>query len=395
MRKKTHTGDLTGIGVERKPGIPAERAAPAPGGSPESSPLRRNISGTGVTSSTLPELDEPEYGSYFVSAYPPFAHWRQAALAGVKDVLDRPPARGVPWGLYVHIPFCVRRCQYCYYLAHDDRADLKDRYLDALVGELASYSSRLLFSGRLPTFLYFGGGTPSSLSAAQIERLFAGLRAECSWGDVEEVTFECAPQTVTVSKVDVLRGAGVNRVSLGVQQLDDRVLSANGRVHFVADVLRAFETLRAGGFDVVNVDLMVGLLEETELSFMESLERVIELEPESVTIYQLEIPSNTPLYRHLENDATAARPPSWAVKRARLVRGFDLLADAGYTLRSAYTAVRDPERQPFVYQDALYRGADLLGLGVSAFSYLGGTHFQNLARIEPYMERLTHGHLPL
>ena len=340
-------------------------------------------------------LAEPLFGSYFVSAYPPFDCWKEDALGRVHEVLDQPAARDVALGLYVHVPFCVRRCQYCYYLAHDDRAEVVERYIDALAAELAAYERRPALAERRPAFVYFGGGTPSSLSAAQIERMFASLRSGLPWDAVEEVTFECAPRSVTAEKVRALDAAGVNRVSLGVQQLDDRVLSENGRVHLAADALHAFELLRAGDFDVVNVDLMVGMMGETEKSFGESLERVLELTPESVTIYQLEIPYNTPLYRRLRDDPTAEHPASWAIKRSRLARGFARLAEAGYTARSAYTAVRDPRRQRFVYQDELYRGADLLGLGVSSFSYLAGTHFQNLARLEPYLERAGRGQLPL
>jgi oxygen-independent coproporphyrinogen-3 oxidase len=341
------------------------------------------------------ELAEPAFGSYFVSAYPPFSSWSEDQVGCVADVLDDPAPAGAPFGLYVHVPFCVQRCQYCYYLAHDDRPEVKERYLDALLAELRLYARRPAFANRELSFVYFGGGTPSSLTTHQLERLFAGLRREYPWEHVEEVTFECAPKTVTESKVRVLRDAGVNRISLGVQQMDDRVLAANGRVHLVADVERAYEHLSGAGFDVVNLDLMVGLVGETEDTFMGSLERVITMAPESVTIYQLEIPFNTPLYRQLRDDDQAEQPASWSLKRARLARGFARLGAAGYTLRSAYTAVREPERHLFRYQDLQYAGADLLGIGVSAFSYLGGTHFQNITRLEPHLERVEAACLPL
>jgi len=339
-------------------------------------------------------LTEPAFGNYFVSAYPPFSSWSKDQVDRVADVLDEPVPAGAASGLYVHVPFCVQRCEYCYYLAHDDRPEVKERYLDALLAELRLYAHRPAFADRRLSFVYFGGGTPSSLTTRQIERLFDGLRREYPWDRVEEVTFECAPKTVTENKVRVLRDAGVNRISLGVQQMDDGVLAANGRVHLVADVERAYELLSGAGFDVVNIDLMVGLVGETEDTFARSLERVITMAPESVTIYQLEIPFNTPLYRRLRDDVEAEQPASWSLKRDRLARGFARLEEAGYTLRSAYTAVRDPERHLFRYQDEQYKGADLLGLGVSAFSYLGGTHFQNLARLEPYVERVEGGSLP-
>jgi oxygen-independent coproporphyrinogen-3 oxidase len=337
---------------------------------------------------------EPAFGNYFVSAYPPFATWRSDALDRVEEVLSR-PAPAAPFGLYIHVPFCVQRCQYCYYLAHDDRGDTKGDYVEALGRELEAHLERPYFDGRRPSLAYFGGGTPSSLSVPELERLFQRLRGAVGFEALDEVTFECAPQTVTDRKARVLRAAGVTRVSLGVQQLDDLVLQASGRVHLVTDVERAYALLRAADFEFVNLDLMVGMLAETEDSFQASLTRVLAMGPESVTLYQLEIPTNTPLYHRLRDDPDVERPLDWPGKRARLRRGFARLEQAGYVARSAYTYVRDPARHRFEYQDRLYRGADLLGLGASSFSYLGGVHFQNLARLEPYLERSARGDLPI
>jgi oxygen-independent coproporphyrinogen-3 oxidase len=192
----------------------------------------------------------------------------------------------------------------------------------------------------------------------------------------------------------VLKAAGVTRISLGVQQLDDAVLARSGRVHLVADVERAYAVLREVGFPLVNLDLMVGLPGESEHSFQRSLERVIALAPESVTLYQLEIPHNTALFRRLRDEGGDA-PAAWPEKHARTTRGFERLADAGYELRSAYTAFRGAENRAFVYQDEQYAGADLLGLGASAFSYLDGLHFQNRARLQDYLEALACASLPV
>ncbi|NOT28990.1 MAG: coproporphyrinogen III oxidase family protein [Planctomycetes bacterium] len=330
---------------------------------------------------------EPTFGSYFVSAYPPFGCWSAAEVAGLAQLLER-PAAPVPLGLYVHVPFCVQRCQYCYYLAYDGRAGAREPYLTALGDELELYTRQPLLAGRELDFVYFGGGTPSSLSAPQIERLFTLLQRHTSWAAVREITFECAPRSVTEEKARVLKAAGVNRISLGVQQLDDAVLTLSGRVHLVADVERAYKVLRRAGFDLLNLDLMVGLPGESEESFQRSLERVLALAPESVTLYQLEIPHNTPLYRRMHAEPGLDEPASWPAKHARTTRGFERLAAAGYELRSAYAAFRGAQHRAFVYQDEQYAGADLLGIGVSAFSYLAGTHFQNVARLEGYLESL-------
>jgi oxygen-independent coproporphyrinogen-3 oxidase len=177
--------------------------------------------------------------------------------------------------------------------------------------------------------------------------------------------------------------------------LDDDILRSNGRVHSVADTLRAYERIQRVGFDVVNLDLIVGLVGETEESFLNSLDRIVELAPDSITIYQLEIPLNTPLYRSIQENSLESVPADWATKRARLARAFAALEQAGYSVASAYCAVRDPGKCRFLYQDAQYRGADLLGIGVSSFSYLAGFHQQNRTELSAYLDSLSAGQLPL
>jgi oxygen-independent coproporphyrinogen-3 oxidase len=192
----------------------------------------------------------------------------------------------------------------------------------------------------------------------------------------------------------LLRDLGVTRLSLGVQAFDDTVLQASGRIHQAADVDRAYDAIRAAGFPVVNLDLMVGLVGETDATFDAGVERARALAADSVTIYQLETPAYTPLARAMRA-GEVTRPADWHVKRARLARAFEALESGGYTVRSAYAAVRDPEAHRFVYQEDQYRGADLLGLGVSAFSYLSGVHQQNLADLDPYLARVRADRRPL
>jgi len=342
--------------------------------------------------------DEPLEGNYFVSTYPPFSAWTRAALPEVHRLLQAPAAarQDEPLGLYVHVPFCVKRCDYCYYLSYADKsaADI-DAYVDAVLAEAQLYRRTAALAERTPTFVYFGGGTPSLLSAREIERLLRGLQHVFPWARVQEATFECAPQSVTQAKLRRLRELGVTRISLGVQELDDDVLRLNGRVHLVRHVERAWEAIRRVGFDVVNLDLIVGLVGQTEATFSRSLDRVIGMQPECVTIYQLEIPLNTPLYRALHAGALPQAPANWDIKRARLGRGLAALEQAGYTVRSAYAAVRDPRRHRFVYQDEQYRGADLLGIGVASFSYLAGLHFQNVTALDAYLTLVRQGQFPL
>lgn len=344
-----------------------------------------------------PACDEPAAGNYFVSTYPPFSVWSARHVPRVESALAaRPTDADADLGLYVHVPFCAKRCPYCYYLSFEDKsAEQMDAYLDALLREANLYANQPALAGRPLSFVYFGGGTPSLLPAGALRRLLSGLRQALAWTNVREATFECAPRSVTPRKLEALRDAGVTRISLGVQQLDDHVLRASGRVHLVADVQRAWDDIRACGFPIVNIDLMVGMQGETDASFDASLERVIAMGPESVTLYQLEIPPNTPLFRQWRCGEAGDAPADWPTKRVRLKRAFSRLERAGYTIRSAYAAVRDPRRHAFLYQDAQYRGADLIGIGLSSFSYFAGIHYQNATSFQSYIGQVEGGALPV
>lgn len=338
---------------------------------------------------------EPVAGNYFVAAYPPFSAWDVAQVPFLHETLER-PAPGKPLGIYVHLPFCQKKCDYCYYLSYIAQpAAVVDQYLETVVRECALYAERPGVKGRPVSFVYFGGGTPSSLSSTQVRRLVDGLRRRLPWIGLEEVTFECAPRSVRPEFLETLREAGVTRLSMGVQSFDDALLRLNGRVHLAEDVVRAFSLLRQTDFAWVNLDLMCGLLGETEAQWRESIRRVIALAPDGVTIYQTEIPHNTQLYRDVKAGALPAAPLSWDLKRARLDEGFRELERAGYTIVSAYNAVKDPQRHRFLYQDYLWRGEDMLGLGVAAFGYFGGVHAQNEITLEQYEAAVARGELPV
>jgi oxygen-independent coproporphyrinogen-3 oxidase len=339
-------------------------------------------------------LAEPEAGNYFVAAYPPFSAWNPRHLPEFHSALGRP--HDGPLGLYVHLPFCQQKCDYCYYLSYiAQSAKVVDRYIDTLVREMELYGEQRGVKGRQVSFAYFGGGTPSTLSSDQLLRLIAGLKRVLPWDAVQEVTYECAPRSVRDEFLGAMKEAGVTRLSMGVQSFDDELLKLNGRVHLGTDVERAFGRIRQAGFDHVNLDLMCGLIGETEEKWHESVRRVIGLGPESVTIYQTEIPLNTQLYRDLKSGTLPADPPSWETKRARLDYGFHELEAAGYTVVSAYNAVKDPARHRFDYQDHLWRGDDMLGLGVAAFGFFDGVHFQNEVTLEKYEAAVESGGIPV
>ena len=398
--------------------------------------------------SAAPPLEkQTTVGNYFVSNYPPFAYWRPefvpeflAALerppsaypaSGIRHpastlpslapgqhghcrsetrapALDRPPgahlasgirrpASRVPLGVYAHIPFCRKRCHFCYFKVYTDKDSQEIRsYLDALLQELTIYAGKPFVGGRKPSFVYFGGGTPSYLSEAQLHFLTDGMKRLLPWDEVEEVTFECEPGTLTDHKLAALRQIGVTRLSLGIEHFDDHILEINGRAHRSKEIARAYAYAREVGFPQINIDLIAGMVEETEDKWKMAVAKTLELAPDSVTIYQMEVPFNTGIYRQMKAEGKLVAPVAdWDTKRRWVDYAFGELEKAGYTVGSAYTAVKDKAKTRFVYRDYLWAGADLLSVGVASFGHIGGTHYQNHHDFDAYVAPLADGHLPV
>lgn len=340
---------------------------------------------------------ETTAGNYFVSNYPPYSFWTPEHLEDVREALTREPAAGTPLGVYLHIPFCRKRCHFCYFRVYTDKdSSAIKTYLDLAVRELELYAKLPFINGRTPQFVYFGGGTPSYLSEAQLVHLTDRMKQTLPWGAVEEVTFECEPGTLTDHKLKTIREAGVTRLSLGVENFSDHVLDINGRAHRSKEIFRAYAYARELGFPQINIDLIAGMVEETDANWRDCVQRTIELAPDSVTIYQMEIPYNTQIYREMKAAGKLVAPVAdWQTKRGWVDSAFEALEKAGYTVASGYTAVKNPASTKFIYRDSLWQGADLLGLGVASFSHVGGTHFQNEHDFEPYLQALSSGMLPL
>ncbi len=349
-----------------------------------------------MSDSTIPATSAAtEPGSYFVANYPPFSRWTAAAVPDVLAAFDAPPT-DAPLGLYLHVPFCRKRCKFCYFRVYTDTtASDVERYSEALAREAGTVAARPAVTGRTLRYVYFGGGTPSFLSVKQLERLVAGLHRSFGWDDAEEVTFECEPGTLSEPKVKALRALGVTRLSLGVENFDDRILESNGRAHLSAEILRAWDWIRAAGFPSTNVDLIAGMVGETAESWERTVARTLDLEPDSVTIYQLELPLNTTFVHDARERGEPTPVADWDTKRAWVGLAFDRFLAAGYALSSGYTLVRDPDRVHFRYRDMLWEGSDLLALGVASFGHLSGIHYQNATHWDDYLTTVEAGKLPV
>ena len=196
-------------------------------------------------------------------------------------------------GVYVHIPFCVKKCNYCDFLSFASDDKTKERYINALCREISAYCEDKKIAADT---VFIGGGTPSVLKPELIERLMKTVREGFSLTEDCEITIEANPGTVDEKKAEVYRDAGINRISLGVQSLDDDILKRLGRIHSRKEFLKTYELLRNKGFDNINTDLMFSLPSQSLDKWKETLEEIISLKPEHISFYSLIIEEGTPFY---------------------------------------------------------------------------------------------------
>jgi len=337
-----------------------------------------------------------EVGNYFVSNYPPFSQWKPEYIPEAMAALNEPPRTADALGLYLHIPFCRKRCHFCYFKVYTDKNAAEiEVYLKALVKENEIYSRTRALQGRQLRFAYFGGGTPSYISEKQLHYLVEGLNRYVSWEHAEEVTFECEPGTLRKAKLETLKEIGVTRLSLGIEHFNDAILAANGRAHLSAEIYRAYDWAREVDFPQINIDLIAGMMGESEERWRDTVRRALELEPDSVTIYQMELPYNTVISQEMIKQGIDSPIADWPTKRRWLNYAFEEFQARGYRIASAYTLATTKKPCRFIYTDALWHGGDMIGLGVSSFSHFDGVHFQNAHLFEDYMRLLETGQLPL
>lgn len=337
-----------------------------------------------------------EVGSYFISNYPPFSQWKREFVPEALAAFDRDPDRSVPLGLYIHIPFCRKRCRFCYFRVYTNQnAKAIEDYVSSLEREFELLSQKPGVQGRKLDFAYFGGGTPSYLSSRQLRSLAARLTDYLSWDSAQEVTFECEPGTLSQEKVQTLKEIGVTRVSLGVENFNDKILEENGRAHLSPEIFRAYEWIQQAGFPQVNIDLIAGMIGETDENWERCVEKAAEMAPDNITIYQMELPHNTIISKEMKEHGIESPVADWTTKRRWMNDTMNRLLAEGYQISSGNELVRSLQTDRFVYRDNLFRGSDILATGVSSFGHFQGVHYQNHDAIEEYMAVVAEGRLPI
>ncbi len=283
-------------------------------------------------------------------------------------------------GIYIHIPFCRKKCDYCDFASFCSDEEVQSRYIYDLVKESGQY--RHLTDTAHITTLYFGGGTPSALPPFLLRKLLSTLPE--NYFQAEEITFEMNPESVTEEKLRILKRFGINRISLGVQSLNDRTLQLLGRVHSSEDVGRAVALIRAAGFDNLNLDLMYGIAEGHGVE--ESLCGLLELAPEHISTYPLELYDHLPLAKKVKLVDDEVSVDEFSLINEKLSeRGYIRYEISNFSLPSYASR----------HNRAYWRRNDYLGLGVSAHSLLGSVRHSNLLTLEEYHRALSSGEKPV
>ncbi len=284
-------------------------------------------------------------------------------------------------GLYIHIPFCISKCTYCDFASFAHIKRMRNPYLKALKREIALQKKH--YKNFTPKTLYIGGGTPSFLTSAQVKFLFNSIYG--CYKNFKEITFEANPESLTLSKIKLLKNLGVNRISLGLQSTFDKHLKTIGRAHNFKTFLHAY-TQAKKYFTNVNVDLIAGLPNQTLADFEQSVKKLIALKPQHISVYGLQVEVATPLYKsgYVCDDNLGRKMLESAEK---------LLQNAGFVHYeiSNFSLPKYESKHNINY----WLGGAYLGCGLAAASYMQGVRFQNTPDIKKYIKSLSLNKIPI
>jgi len=281
------------------------------------------------------------------------------------------------FGVYVHIPFCVQKCSYCDFLSAAAPASVRQRYVQALTEEIRLTEEKA--AGTVKS-IFFGGGTPSMLAAEQMQMLLQTLRTEFSIQPQAEISMEVNPGALRPETLVAYRQAGVNRLSIGLQSAHNEELRALGRIHTYEQFVENYRLARQAGFTNINIDLMLAIPGQTRESLRQSLERVIALRPEHLSVYSLIVEEGTPFYERQDTldlpDEETERAMYWLADEYLAANGYPAYEISNYALPGKEC------RHNLIY----WSDQDYLGLGIGAASYWDGARYQNTEDIGAYLK---------
>ncbi|MFC1745553.1 radical SAM family heme chaperone HemW [Candidatus Riflebacteria bacterium] len=283
-----------------------------------------------------------------------------------------------PLGIYIHIPFCPKKCAYCDFISHVGSEEEQKLYISALLKEIRDFS----FADRRISTIFIGGGTPLQLGSDLLHRLLSFLHENLYFSDSYEWTVECNPETVSKEKIGILKTYGVNRVSLGVQSFLDRELQYLGRVHNSEKIYSSFDILRTLGISNINLDLMIGLPLQQEKALSFNLNRIQQLKPEHVSVYILGIEKNTELYRKICSGGESEPVEDIQAEHYSFVQNYLQESPLVQYEISNYCI----QARECLHNIRYWENKEVLGFGQGAWSYLSRSRTRNYSEMEKYLK---------
>ncbi len=291
------------------------------------------------------------------------------------------------YGLYLHVPFCEKKCSYCDFYSIESMTHI-ERFTDVLLQEIALRKNQ--YDGTSATSVFFGGGTPSLLTPEAIGRINEALRSVMRIADDAEWTMECNPGTVTLERLEAYRASGINRLSFGVQSFTASELEFLDRIHDAQQAEQAMSLARSAGFDNVNMDLMFAVPGQTIESLAHNLERMIALDPDHISAYSLIYEQGTPLYTKLKKGLVQPLPEEIDVEMYKLV--IETLRSAGYEQYEVSNFAK-PLRQ-CRHNLTYWHAEQYLSFGPSAHGFIGNTRYWNKRSLTAWMDDVNNSILP-
>ena len=291
-------------------------------------------------------------------------------------------------GLYIHIPFCKQKCSYCDFCSYANKESFIKRYIQCVLKEIIEVgnNNKIDFeNGKDDLFLvktiYIGGGTPSLIDSKYIVQIIEDIKLNFEIDEKAEITIEVNPGTVTLEKLEDYKRAGINRLSIGLQSTHEHLLKEIGRIHTYLDFLDTFRFAREAGFENINVDLMIGLPNQTLAEVQDSIEEIVSMEPEHISVYSLILEEGTPLFKKVEEglklpDEELERKMYWTVKRILEANGYNHYEISNFA-KQGYESKHNLD---------CWNQKEYIGFGVAAHSYTNGIRYSNIENLEQYIK---------
>ena len=291
--------------------------------------------------------------------------------------------------LYIHIPFCMKKCAYCDFLSFPCDEKTQVAYADALIREIEYYGPKM--KNYVVSTIFVGGGTPTWLNEEKMAEIFDAITTYFQVSNEAEITLECNPGTVTPAKLNLYKKIGVNRLSIGLQSADDTELQLLGRIHTFEKFLKTYEMARNAGFKNINVDLMSAIPYQTAEKFLHTLQKVVRLKPEQISVYSLIIEKGTPFYDTYQSDLElqeAGKPTQMLPTEDEVYRIIKLtqqyLTKTGYE-QYEISNIAQPGFE-CTHNIGYWTRENYLGLGIGAASLLDNIRYTNISEMETYKE---------